>query len=318
MRFGNYAPKNFDEDYHGTVSDPRGAGAVAQHSRRQGAGRRRRPASSPAASAASASSRQFPDKTRTDARHGARRRRPDAARPRDALCRASPAAATPSRLTHRRDEPRVDTAKLLREGKRIAHPELLSPTRRLVRDRHPERRAAAAQRQERPLRLQDRHLLRLPRRLGHRLRRQVHHRRVGRPARRRRRRPGLVGRIAAAPILFDAFARLGETRAPLPKRAAPASCAPAAPSCRRRCKRFREGTRRGRRKGRSWSRACRSPSRPTAPRSRPSRTTPVLFKAERRRAAAHLAGRRRPDPVGPARAPGRVAAGTGRASSSCR
>ena len=29
--------------------------------------------------------------------------------------------------------------------------------------------------------------------------------------------PGLIGRVAAAPILFDAFARTGKTLAPLPK-----------------------------------------------------------------------------------------------------
>ena len=46
-------------------------------------------------------------------------------------------------------------------------------SRRLVRRRHPRRRAAAAQRLARPHRLQDRHLLRLSRRLGDRLRRQT-------------------------------------------------------------------------------------------------------------------------------------------------
>ena len=78
--------------------------------------------------------------------------------------------------------------------------------------------------------------------------------------------PGLAGRTAAAPLLFDAFARLS-ARA-------------------RRCRRRRPAMRRRRRRpaaaaqalprgdGRrhiravSWSRRCRSPSRPTAPRSR--------------------------------------------------
>ncbi len=47
------------------------------------------------------------------------------------------------------------------------------------------RHAAARERGRRAHRLQDRHELRLSRRLGDRLRRQAHHRRVGRPARRR-------------------------------------------------------------------------------------------------------------------------------------
>ena len=56
----------------------------------------------------------------------------------------------------------------------------------LVRHRHPAQRAGAGQRQAGPDRLQDGDLLRLPRRLGGRLRRTPHHRRVGRPARWRR------------------------------------------------------------------------------------------------------------------------------------
>ncbi len=56
------------------------------------------------------------------------------------------------------------------------------PDRCLVRLRHPLRRAAAAQRLARPHRLQDRHLVRLSRRLGDRLRRRPRGRRLGRPA----------------------------------------------------------------------------------------------------------------------------------------
>ncbi len=59
-----------------------------------------------------------------------------------------------------------------------------------------------------PHRLQDRHVLRLPRRLVGRFRPQAHDRRLGRP-RRQWRGAGLVGRLVAAPILFDAFARIG-------------------------------------------------------------------------------------------------------------
>ena len=57
--------------------------------------------------------------------------------------------------------------------------------RRLVCRRHPARRAAAGQRALRPHRLQDRHLLRLPRRAGGRLRPGDDHRGLGRPARQR-------------------------------------------------------------------------------------------------------------------------------------
>ena len=90
--------------------------------------------------------------------------------------------------------------------------------------------------------------------------------------------PGLVGRLAAAPILFDAFARLGTTRAPLagpPARRrprhgiGPAAAVEALPRRRRRRPR----------KGRSSSRASPSPFRPIAPRSRPSPNSPVLLKA---------------------------------------
>ena len=46
--------------------------------------------------------------------------------------------------------------------------------------------------------------------------------------------PGLIGRTAAAPMLFDAFARLGDRRAPLRRARPPARCRSPAPTCRRR------------------------------------------------------------------------------------
>ena len=45
---------------------------------------------------------------------------------------------------------------------------------------------------------------------------------------------GLIGRVAAAPILFDAFARTGEKPAPLPQRAARRAVCRPARNCRRR------------------------------------------------------------------------------------
>ena len=57
--------------------------------------------------------------------------------------------------------------------------------RRLVCRQYPDRRAAAGQRDARTHRVQDRHLLRLSRRLGGRLRRPHDHRRLGRAGRRR-------------------------------------------------------------------------------------------------------------------------------------
>ena len=72
----------------------------------------------------------------------------------------------------------MDAAKLAGEAP-------LGTCRRLVRRQRPARHPAAGKRRGRTHRVQDRHELRLSRRLGGRLRRQAHHRRVGRTARRR-------------------------------------------------------------------------------------------------------------------------------------
>jgi penicillin-binding protein 1C len=77
-----------------------------------------------------------------------------------------------------------------------------------------DRHAAAGQRRGRTHRLQDRHELRLSRRLGVGFdgKRTIGvwvGRPDGAPV------PGMIGRTAAAPILFDAFARLGQPHAPL-------------------------------------------------------------------------------------------------------
>ena len=88
--------------------------------------------------------------------------------------------------------------------------------RRLVRLRHPARRAAAGQCAGGADRLQDRHLLRLPRCLGGRLRPAIHRSASGLGGRTGRRCRVLSGGIVAAPILFDAYGRLGANPKPLP------------------------------------------------------------------------------------------------------
>ena len=47
--------------------------------------------------------------------------------------------------------------------------------------------------------------------------------------------PGLIGRVAAAPILFDAFARTGQPPAPLPRAPQRRAVRGKRASCRRRC-----------------------------------------------------------------------------------
>ncbi len=74
--------------------------------------------------------------------------------------------------------------------------------------------------------------------------------------------PGLVGREAAAPILFDAFARIGGSGAQLPRRPR-VWCSRRTPSCRRRCGAFSRGVWRAPPR----SRRCTSCFRRTAPAS---------------------------------------------------
>ena len=183
MRFGTYAPKNFDEGYHGTVTIREALAqslnipavkVLAAVGPGKLAGRFRRVGVEPA----------VPRQDAADAGHGARRRRPDAARPRHAL--RQPGARRRGRRAHapaRRCSRARRSCCFTGKASRCRRPRRPVAARRLVRHRHPQGRAAAAQRQGRPLRLQDRHLLRLPRRLGHRLRRPLHRRRVGRPPR---------------------------------------------------------------------------------------------------------------------------------------
>ena len=173
VRYGAYAPENFDLTFQGTVTARRALQIVAQRAGGRAARRRRR---EPAQRAHLAGRRHAgaAEGRGAGARHGARRPRHQALRPDDALCRASRAAATPCRSSSASTDARAArAAPPARSG------------RRLVRRQHPDRHAAAGERRRRPHRLQDRHLLRLSRRLVGRLRRQAHHRRLGRPAGRR-------------------------------------------------------------------------------------------------------------------------------------
>ena len=95
--------------------------------------------------------------------------------------------------------------------------------------------------------------------------------------------PGLAGRTAAAPLLFDAFARLSPRRAPLPP--APAGALNVAGTdLPPPLKRFREAQGRARPPAPISSPPCRSPSRPTAP-SSTSRTATAPASSSRPRAA---------------------------------
>ena len=158
-------------------------------------------------------------------RRRARRARHHACRPRRASTPASRAAATRRRCVRaaRRRAPARRRRAHHRSG------------RGLVRRRHPARRAAARERARRPHRLQDRHVLRLsatPGRSASTGGTTIGG--LGRAAGRRARCRASSAALVAAPILFDAFARLGGEPGADPDAAA---CARRAPPrrCRRRC-----------------------------------------------------------------------------------
>ncbi len=204
-RFGVYVPKNFDHDWHGTVSirtaltqslnipavkvlEAVGAGRL--YTRLQQAG-------------VSPVLPKGTDPSLAIALGGLGLKLTDLAQLYASLARGGEPVALRYRL---------DTAapKSAAAGQR-----LLSRDRSLVRRRDPVPGDPACQRQARHHLLQDRHLLRLPRRLVGGLRRAHHHRGVGWQARWRcDTRPS--GRTSAAPLLFDAFARIALRRAPMP------------------------------------------------------------------------------------------------------
>ncbi len=161
----------------------------------------------------------------------------------------------------------------------------------LVRRRHPAQCAGAGQRQARPARLQDGDLLRLPRCLGGGLRRAAHDRRLGRPARRRRhtgargahRRGAAAVRCLRPPVAAAHAFAAGTFRRAEGRRRRPAAAAQALPRGQ------------GRGDGRHIPRARRPDRLPARPgRARDGGRRQDHHRQGRgRRPAAHLAGRRR-------------------------
>ena len=157
------------------------------------------------------------------------------------------------------------------------------------------RRAAAGERRGRPHRLQDRHLLRLSRCLGGRLRRQAHHRRLGRPARRRAgARPRRPHGRGADPVRCFRPHRANCRRRCRRRRTARFSRPPAI--CRRRCSVSVPGAcgagRASRRCASCFRRTARGSSSPAAD----GKLDPVALKIVGRHRAAHRAGQRRAAP----------------------
>ena len=201
VRFGGYAPENFDLTFQGTVTVRRAlqlslnVPAVAVLDK-VGSSRFAARLAQAGGTLRAAQGRG------AGARHGARRRRRQSRRSRHPLCR--PRLGTSVPLTERIANARAaGGAPAARAG------------RRLVCRQHPARHAAARQRRRRP------HRFKTGTSYGYRDAWAVGFdgkrtigvwvgRPDGAPV------PGLVGRVAAAPILFDAFARTGKLPAMLP------------------------------------------------------------------------------------------------------
>ncbi|HUJ37311.1 MAG TPA: penicillin-binding protein 1C [Hyphomicrobium sp.] len=215
VRFGSYAPKNFDEGYHGTVTirealdqsyNIPAVKVLAAVGPGKLAGRFRRVGIEP----------QFPDKTPPTlamALGGVGLTLHDLATLYASLARGGEAVT----LTHRVGE-KPSAAQLLLQNKRKRMPQaqyVLSPVAAwyvtdILKDAPPPLNAKGG-----------RFAYKTGTSYGYRDAWAVGYDGhytvavwVGRPD--GASTPGLVGRIAAAPILFDAFARLGETRVPLP------------------------------------------------------------------------------------------------------
>jgi penicillin-binding protein 1C len=217
VRFGTYAPKNFDEGYHGTVSIREALAqslnipavkVLAAVGPGKLSGRFRRVGVEP----------QFPDKTAPTlamALGGVGLSLHDLATLYASLARGGEAVT----LRHRKGEAAAATAEAARallHGKHAARPQqILSPIAAwyvtdILKDAPPPLNAKGGRfayktgtsygyRDAWAVGYDGRHTIAVW---------------VGRPD--GASTPGLVGRLAAAPILFDAFARLGERRTALP------------------------------------------------------------------------------------------------------
>jgi penicillin-binding protein 1C len=238
VRFGTYAPKNFDEGYHGTVTVREALAqslnipavkVLAAVGPGKLAGRFRRVGVTP----------ELPDGTAPTlamALGGVGLTLHDLA----TLYASLAEGGTLVHVHHRRGELQADPAKLLREGKRPPPAKaVLSPVAAwyvtdILKDAPPPLNAKGG-------------------RLAYKTGTSYGYRDawaigydgrytvavwVGRPD--ATSTPGLVGRVAAAPILFDAFARLSETRAPLAK-APPGVLRVSGSELPPPLKRFREG-----------------------------------------------------------------------------
>ena len=203
-RYGGYTPQNFDFTFQGTVTvrralqlslnlpalavlDQVGASRLAARLTQAGA------------------TLVLPEGEAPGPRHRSRRRRHQACPIWRCFMPASRGSAPPCRSTERKPEHQS------RRRGRLMEPAAAWYVEQLLIGTPPPENGVAG-----PHRVQDRHQLRLPRRLVGRLRRQIHHRRLGRPARRR------------------AGAGSGRPRAP-PRR----SCSMPSRGCRRRRRRCR-------------------------------------------------------------------------------
>ena len=291
VRFGSYAPKNFDEDFHGTVTirdalaqslNIPAVKVLAAVGPGKLAGRFRSVGVEPA----------FPDKslpTLAMALGGVGLTLHDVATLYAGLARGGDVVP----LMHRRADA-AEAAKALLHGKQPSRKRLLSPLAAwyvtdILKDAPPPLNAKAG-----------RFAYKTGTSYGYRDAWAVGYDGkytvavwVGRPD--AASTPGLVGRLAAAPILFDAFARLGDQRTALP--GPPAGALRVTGSeLPPPLKRFREGgvETRARPVPRA-ARADRLPARPRRGRDRGQRSGAA--QGERRRAAADLARQWRADHI---------------------
>ena len=311
-RFGIYVPKNFDQDWHGTVTDPHGAGAVAQHSRPSRCWRRwGRPSSSAGCTQVGVDAGAAQGR-RADARHRAGRPRPAGSPISPRSTPASRAAASPSPSQYRRDARRAQGAAGAASGCCRRSPPGTSPTSCATRRRRPTPSPARSPTRPAPPTASA--------------------------------TPGRSASTAVTPSPCGSAGPMAPPRraspdAPPPRRCCstpsrgsstrsarrcrprpPARSASPAPTCRRRSSasaRRSDETTRPRRLSRA-RRADRLPARPRRARGRGRRRRRHRRQGRGRRPAADLARRRRADRLRPRPARGRAAGRQPRLPSSSR